>query len=228
MLHILNKPGETKSMKQITVCAVILAAGTSNRMGKPKQLLPLNKKPLIEHSIRKCLALPFQKVIAVIGHHADEIKKSVSISDHRFEWVVNQDYEKGQSSSFHKAIREMKKPSPSFMVFLGDQPFISAETNKRVYELGLEQLNVTRESFVIQPFYNEVPGHPVFFGNSHQEDLSQLKGDIGAKKLIARSNQSIQLDIDDPFLVFDIDTPSDYAKAIEMLQSQQTKEKFIK
>jgi molybdenum cofactor cytidylyltransferase len=204
---------------KLPVCSVILAAGTSTRMGKSKQLLLLDKRPILEHCIYKCMDLPLQKVMVIIGHHAEDMKQAININDHRLQWVINEDYRKGQSSSFQLAVKEMGKEYTSFLVFLGDQPFIGKQTINRIYQLGIEQLQRFKNPFVIQPFYKKEPGHPVFFGNFNKETLSLVKGDTGAKKLIDQCMHRIKLDLDDPFVVFDIDTPNDYTIAVEMLQT---------
>jgi molybdenum cofactor cytidylyltransferase len=202
----------------IPIGAIILAAGTSTRMGKAKQLLQINKKAMLEHCIQKCLDFPFQKILVIIGHQANEVKQAIQLKDERVQWIINEDYRKGQSSSFQIAVKEMSKECPSFLVFLGDQPLIRKQTIGRIIQYGnelLQELN-SKDPFVIQPFYKEVQGHPVFFGNLEKDALSMVQGDMGAKKLIAQSKRRLELDLNDPFVVFDIDTPDDYVKAIEI------------
>jgi len=201
----------------LPVYAVILAAGNSTRMGSPKQLLLLNKKPLLEHCINKCLDLPVQEVMVITGHLAEKVRRGISIHDSRLRWVYNEDFQKGLSSSFQRAVKEIEREGlTSFMVFLGDQRFISIDTVKRICRLGMDLLLESKDPFVIRPFYMNKPGHPVFWGNFNKEALAQVQGDIGAKKLIARCMQSIQLDVKDPYIVFDIDTPEDFAEAVKI------------
>ena len=81
------------------VFAVILAAGTSSRMGRPKQLLDWGGVPLLEAVIRKVLNHPFSEVIAVTGYRGEEIQRVIPIDEDRFRWVMNDRYSAGQSTS---------------------------------------------------------------------------------------------------------------------------------
>jgi len=92
------------------VFAVILAAGTSSRMGRTKQLLDWGGVPLLQAVIRKVLVHPFSEVIAVIGYRAAEIQRAIRIDDGRFRWVVNGRYSSGQSSSLARRGEIRKGP----------------------------------------------------------------------------------------------------------------------
>lgn len=209
-------------MKNAEVCAVILAAGTSSRMGRTKQLLKIGDMTLLEHVIRKCLRLPFQAVLTVIGHDAKKIAESIRIEDSRFQWLLNENYHLGQSSSFHAAIRQIRNHYSSFMIFLGDQPYIRNETISLIFRQGMEKAKKSDEPFVIQPIYNSRPGHPVFFGHFDQIDFTAITGDKGAKELIRQMKQRMQIELCDAYIGFDIDSPEDYEKAVKL--KKETKE----
>jgi molybdenum cofactor cytidylyltransferase len=194
------------------VFALILAAGTSSRMGTPKQLLDWGGTPLLEQVIRKTLALPFSEVVAVVGHRAKEIRRLIRIEDDRFRWVVNRDYAAGQSTSLLAGLASGEGRHHSAMVFLGDQPLIAEETIRRILESGLEQLRALRkpEPLVVRPSFRNIPGHPVFLGNIGLRNLTRLKGDLGAKEMLRTiRNRTIQ-SVEDSGVVLDIDTPQAY------------------
>lgn len=201
---------------EIPICAVILAAGTSSRMGKPKQLLPLNDKPLLQHSIINCVDAGFEKVLVVVGSHAEEVRAAIDIEQGRIQWVGNDEYQKGQSTSLQMAVKELRGEFQSFMVFLGDQPFIRPKTIKRIYQMGMDHFERLKEPFVVQPLYKGKPGHPVFFGHFNEGTLNKVKGDQGAKNLISSSSHKLRIEIDDPFIVFDVDSPADYRTALKI------------
>lgn len=200
-------------MKQCKIGCIILAAGTGSRMGDVKQLLPLEGKTILEHVIQKTLKEDFSEIITVIGFEAAQIKSEIKINDPRLQWVENKQYVAGQSTSLKKGIQSMQQETTSFMVFLGDLPFIDAKTIQLILEAGKEKKRVTREPFVIRPTYNDVAGHPVFFGNMDCALFSTLDGDQGAKKMIKQINMQIYIDVSDKGIVQDIDTPIDYRNA---------------
>ncbi|MBU8880731.1 nucleotidyltransferase family protein [Bacillus sp. FJAT-29790] len=196
-----------------SICSIILAAGTSTRMGKSKQLLLLNGRPLLEHVIRSVIAGGFSEIIAVIGYEASNIQKAITIDDPRFRWIVNKDYLVGQSSSLKMGISNIRKHHAGVMVFLGDLPFISERTVQSIFQLGNEMLLEYEESFIIQPKYHGAPGHPVFFGHMDKNLFTQLQGDHGARKVMDKIAHRIHLIVEDEGILFDIDTPDAYEKA---------------
>lgn len=198
------------------VCAVILAAGMSSRMGSAKQLLALHGRYLLEHVIRLALREEFARVVAVIGHEADRISRSIPIDDPRFRWVFNPLYSSGQSTSFKLGIQKALESHTSVMVFLGDQPYVSSQTVHEIWTHGNRMLQEEREAFVIQPVYRERAGHPVFFGNVNSHLFEEVGGDQGAKTIIAGMNRRILLPVDDPGIHFDIDTLADFEEAKQM------------
>ncbi|WP_153731528.1 nucleotidyltransferase family protein [Sporosarcina obsidiansis] len=196
-----------------SICAIILAAGTSSRMGKPKQLLPLGEQSLLERTIHRLVDEDFSEVIAVIGHEAKAIKEKISIKNERFRWIENEAYLTGQSSSLKTGIVSLKEHHSHAMVFLGDLPFISDETIRLIYQTGVDRLKEYGESFVIRPTYKEVPGHPVFFGNINRHHFAQLQGDTGGKSIMKRIPHHILLEVEDEGILMDVDSPEDYVEA---------------
>jgi molybdenum cofactor cytidylyltransferase len=197
------------------VFALILAAGTSSRMGTPKQLLDWGGMPLLEQVIRKTLTFPFPEVVAVVGHRAKEIRRLIRIEDERFRWVVNRDYAAGQSTSLLAGLAIGVGRYHSAMVFLGDQPLVAEETIRRILESSLKQLRTLRdpEPFVVRPCFRGIPGHPVFLGNVRSMNLAGLKGDGGAKEVLHTVRHRTILSVEDPGVVLDIDTPQAYESA---------------
>ncbi|MEW9031321.1 MAG: nucleotidyltransferase family protein [Planifilum fimeticola] len=192
------------------VFAVILAAGTSSRMGRPKQLLDWGGVPLLQAVIRKVLDHPFSEVIAVIGYRAAEIQSAIRIEDGRFRWVVNRRYSSGQSSSLLAGVRSGK--GHSSMIFLGDLPLLEGETIRRIAEEGISKLRLgdSSEPAVVRPSFRGVPGHPVFLGNCRRIDWVRLRGDTGARGLLCHVRNRTLLPVEDPGVVMDVDTPQAY------------------
>lgn len=199
-------------LKKRQVCALVLAAGISTRMGTTKQLLKLNGEYLLESVINLALLEEFSKVYAIIGHEAKKIQQSIAISDKRFQWVVNNNYRQGMSSSLKLGIKETSKHCSHVIIFLGDLPFISSNTVQTIYKEGVILLDKEQDSFVLQPSYLNRPGHPVFFGNLHLKTFEGITGDQGAKSIMNTMNRRI-LNVNDPGILFDIDTLEAYEEA---------------
>lgn len=196
-----------------SICAIILAAGTSSRMGQPKQLLELKGRPLLEHVIRTALTANFSEIITVIGCQAEKIQKIITIEDPRFRWVVNEDYLSGQGSSLKKGIANAGDQHSGVMVFLGDLPYISQSTVQAIFQSGNDTLKRQDESFVIRPEFNGMTGHPVFFGHLDRNLFMQIQGDHGAKAIINKIPNRQSISVEDSGILFDIDTPEAYEKA---------------
>jgi molybdenum cofactor cytidylyltransferase len=196
------------------ISAVILAAGTSSRMGETKQLMKLGDAYILEKVIHKCLSFPFTEIINIIGHDSEDITTNIQIHDPRFKWIVNKDFKAGMSTSFHSALLRIKKSS-SFIVFLGDQPFIKESTIQSILNEGIVQMQSQQTPFVIQPSYQGRRSHPIFFGFHQEIDFSSIKDDRGARDVIKQLKTRIDIEVqDDPYLFFDIDTQADYEKAV--------------
>lgn len=205
-------------MKQ-HISALILAAGMSTRMGRPKQLLELDGSYLLEKVICQVLSEDFSKILTVIGHEAEHIQACICIDDQRFHWVVNPDYISGQGSSLKHGIQGIEKDHAAVMIFLGDLPFISKETVQLILQHGLNLLYELQEPFVVQPSFKGIPGHPVFFGNIQKEVFEELKGDHGAKIIMKKIVHRKHIALNDPGVLSDIDTPEDYEQAINCIRN---------
>ncbi|MEK4027581.1 nucleotidyltransferase family protein [Pseudobacillus sp. FSL P4-0506] len=195
------------------VYAVILAAGMSSRMGEAKQLLPLGERSILQHVIDRVLKGKFTKVLAVIGHEAAAVQKTIHIEDKRFEWVVNKDYQLGQSTSLKTGLQQLALSQVNVMIFLGDLPFISEQTIHAIYESGLKMLDEHTEPFMVRPVYQSIPGHPVFLGRIHEELFSRMTGDQGAKSMLESFSYKERVPVEDEGIIIDIDTPEAYQEA---------------
>lgn len=201
------------SNNRVSTAAIILAAGSSTRMGTAKQLLPLQGRLMLEHVIQNVLTGDFHEIIAVIGNEASKIQSSISTSDPRFRWVNNHDYLLGQSTSVKKGINSLRERHAGIMFFLGDLPFIKSSTIQSVEQLGKERLLQIKENFVLQPQYKGKPGHPVFFGNMDTSLFMQLEGDQGARPIMNQVEHRFLHHAEDQGILLDIDTPESYEAA---------------
>lgn len=217
---LITKDRKVFIMEKSKTCAVILAAGTSSRMGRLKQLMPIGDKPLLQHVIEKVLINDFTDVYTVVGYESKKIMTETNIRDERHHWVVNNDYKSGQSTSVKMALGQMNGKYNHVMITLGDLPFIKDETIERVHRAGSE-LTVTQTSaFIVRPICRNKVGHPVFIGNINEHMIGNLEGDSGFKSIKTLFGFKQLIKTDDDGINFDIDTIEEYRIAKERFKNQ--------
>ena len=103
---------------------ILLAAGASQRMGRPKQLIQIGQKPLVIHSLDTLLEAHLAKVILVLGYSNEEILKLAPTSK-KLVTVINNNYANGMSSSIKTGMAHLPPNTDAVMISLADQPFIT-------------------------------------------------------------------------------------------------------
>lgn len=191
------------------IAAVVLAAGTSSRLNRPKQLLILNGKTLIQHSVETALKITKQ-VVVVTGAYADDIQKE--LKGFAIKIVSNLQYAEGIASSIRTGVSSVKELYPdSNHVFLlvCDQPYIS--------ESLLQDLIAKREGSrkgIIASSYQDTIGTPALFNQKYFRTLLSLKGDVGAKKVMMQHQEDLET-VSFSMGHIDIDTEEDYRQVAE-------------
>ena len=187
-------------------CAVIiLAAGQSNRLGKPKQLLKYQNKALLQHAIDTAKQSSVQSIIVVLGSNADIILNKVDISGTRM--VKNTDWQNGMASTIGCGIRallELDSTIDSAILMVCDQPFVTSDLLNSLIEKQKE----TGKS-IIASQYGDTIGTPALFHKLFFAELMALKGDNGAKKIMMQHNDLLAT-VPFPEGSIDIDTIDDY------------------
>ncbi|MBU8916577.1 nucleotidyltransferase family protein [Bacillus sp. FJAT-29953] len=201
----------------LPIKAVVLAAGTSSRMGDFKPLLPIQGIPMLELVLRNVLSFPFENVMAIIGHNENKIKDAIHIPDQRFEWVSNINFHEGLSSSIKTAVQQCNDETCGLMVFLGDQPLLKKSTIQQMIQTILET-NAIQSKYIIQPIYNSIPGHPVYISSQLFPYVGEISGDQGAKAIFKFADKHFQIPIDDEGTILDADTYEDYQDIIQKIK----------
>jgi molybdenum cofactor cytidylyltransferase len=158
------------------IAVVILAAGTSSRLGRAKQLLQLGDRTVIEHVVDRALASDADRVIVVVGHEAAKLTAALSSRDVAI--VENADYAQGQSTSLRAGIRAAADADAAVLL-LGDQPGIATADIDGVIAAWRE-----RGSPIVQTRYGKTRSHPTLFASSFFPDLLTITGDEGARSLV--------------------------------------------
>lgn len=186
---------------------LILAAGSSSRMGKPKQLLPYKNTTLLGNAIEQAQKSSANAMFCVLGANAKIIK--TSIEKHQIETIYNPNYKDGLSSSIVTGIDYLStKNFDAVLIMLADQPNVDSKYLNELIKTFEENL-----SKIISSSYNENLGVPAIFPKKYFVELLKLKGDKGAKDLLKKYQTEIITM--KPFDLIDIDTKKDYQNLIK-------------
>lgn len=186
---------------------VILAAGSSSRLGEPKQLVRFQDKPLLQNMIDQSVSLGFGSKIIVLGANSETIKKALNPGI--FTFVLNENWNEGIASSIRKGVEYSLGLNPGtehLLFLLSDQPFVSTALLERLLET-----HRTGNSEITASFYNNDVGVPAVFSKPIFPFLLELDGDQGAKIIMKRFPDKVT-PVHFEMGHFDVDTPRDYIK----------------
>lgn len=194
------------SLKKQTA-GIILAGGSSTRFGRPKQLVKLKGKYLLEHVLNAALESRLDNLVLVLGHaHQNILQKLRAYTRHpRLQVVINVRYNEGQSRSLQAGLLKIRQTCPSAMFLLGDQPMLNSEAINHM----LDKFRYS-EMDICVPVYNGKNGNPTIFNHVMYDQLLAIEGDIGARDIIkANPGRVLHVEMDDPLCFFDIDSRED-------------------
>ena len=189
-------------------CGLVLGAGGSKRLGRPKQTLPFRDGTLLGHVVGVARECDFDQLVVAIGGAADEVREQVDLSG--AEVVVNDAYGEGCSSSIAAALAEVDERCDVLVLMLGDQPGVTgAAVRSLLAGIGPAPLAVCR--------YEDGRGHPFAFARSVFGALAALHGDKGVWKLLDRAGDAVaEVPVSGP-IPPDVDTWEDYEAALTRL-----------
>jgi len=200
------------------VGAVILAAGPSTRMGRPKQLLQFGGQTMLRRAASVALESGCRPVVVVTGANATPSREALRGLDVRE--AENQQWESGISSSVRVGIEAVVTASPrtaAVVLMLCDQPFVTREIIAQLVAAYRE----TGRSIVASR-YGRSYGVPALFGKAHFAELTTLEGAAGAKQIIQKHLRKVHL-LSFPEGEIDVDTPDDFARLQSMSYSGASK-----
>ncbi|MHC4174276.1 MAG: nucleotidyltransferase family protein [Planctomycetota bacterium] len=184
--------------------AIILAAGESKRMGKPKPLLRFNDKTFLDQIISVLKLSDADSITVVLGPEPETITKSVDLSGTNV--VINKDYQKGQLSSLITAIEETPQETDAILVCLVDTPLITEEVVNKIISKFEETNNL-----IIVPVFNKRRGHPVLFSSSLFDELLNAPQEQGARYVVYSNEEKVlEVETSEGGILTGIDTPDDY------------------
>lgn len=186
---------------------LILAAGESSRMGRDKALLTYRGRTFLETILEMLRAAGLERIVAVLGHHADEIQRAMGLQG--IQVVINPNYAQGQTSSLQAGVRALEKEEPEAVILsLVDHPAVSAEVVKQL-------LANFRESGapVVIPTFEGQHGHPVLISRQLFPELLNLAPGAGANTVIRKYRDATQfVEVEDQGILLDVDDPETYER----------------
>ena len=190
------------------VAGLVLAAGTSTRMGRPKQLLPVEGMSLLDRILVEALNSELTLVVLVLGYNAQEIKEDLKTEIHhpKLKIIENRDYKDGISSSIITGLSEVEDEYDHCMIILADMPHITANIINRL----LHQYLASRLPLGSIKIENR-RSHPVIFERRLYPEIHQLQGDLGARDLFIKyRDHTCLVEPEEDYNDMDIDTLDDY------------------
>jgi len=189
---------------------ILLAAGSSSRMGEAKQLLPWGDKTLIEFQVEKILQLQ-KPVIVVLGSGAENI--SLILQKYPVQVVVNSEWEKGMGTSVSAGMKQIQSAKAVHFTLV-DQPLVTVDHLQKL----IDAFQPEKEKIVVSRSKNGWLGVPALFDSVYFEELKNMKGAQGAKTVIKKYTKKLVL-VNAGEQLEDMDTPEKYQ---EMLQKQKS------
>jgi molybdenum cofactor cytidylyltransferase len=182
---------------------LVLAAGASSRLGQPKQLVLLGGQPALHLTVSNAVAVAGHAVTVVIGAHARTLTHLLAHSPASV--IVNRHWQEGLGASIRFGMSALPPACSAVMIVLGDQVAVTAEDLRRLNNAWREQ-----EGIIAAATYQGHVGVPAIFPRLCFAELSELKGDRGARAILERHNFRL-VRVPMPNAAVDLDTPEDLA-----------------
>ncbi len=215
----------------VSTAAIILAAGSSSRMGggRHKLLLPLHGRPVLAHVIDATLASQARPVVIVLGHQAEQVRMQIFSGKIQQDVILveNRDYLQGMSTSMHLGIQTLTSygymnskhacPVDSALVVLGDQPMLTSEVIDSL-------ITIYRRTGkrIVAPVYAGKRGSPVLFDKSCFPELLEITGDEGGRKVVERHKEDVEaVEMSGAMANYDVDTWEAYQQVLEAWERKQ-------
>jgi molybdenum cofactor cytidylyltransferase len=202
------------------IYGLLLAAGTSSRMGRPKQLLPWGGRPLVRHVAEAALASGLDGLLVVTGAAAGEVRAALGGLDGRLRIAACADYAAGQAHSLRAGIAALPPDARAALVLLVDMPLVTPA----LIDALLAAYAAAPDALAVIPRHQGQRGNPALLAAALFPELIALTGDAGARAVLERHRDAVRwLDLDDPAVVTDLDTPEAYESVKQGTEEQKNR-----
>ncbi|MBC9785113.1 putative selenium-dependent hydroxylase accessory protein YqeC [Heliobacterium chlorum] len=212
-----SKGTVTKGEREISIAAVVLAAGQASRFGGGKLRAPLAGRPLLAWTLRLINSIPFSLRLVVTGADfgIEELAKKYGYTA-----VTNQDWQKGMGTSLATGVQALlssrsEKEIDGVLFFLGDMPLIQRKTVSYL----LQQIRSAKPD-IAYPTYRGKKGHPVYFQRQCFSELASLSGNEGGRQLMAQFSNQLTVPVDDKGVLTDVDSQKELETVSGILNSK--------
>jgi molybdenum cofactor cytidylyltransferase len=190
------------------ISAIILAAGQSKRMGKPKMLLKWGQSTVIEQVVRVFLSAGIEDIVVITGGARGQVEKA--IEHYPVRKIYNAGYAAGEMlSSLQRGLREMPHQAQAALIGLGDQP----QVEERIVRLVCDAYRDSKSRLVV-PSFQMRRGHPWLVARPLWGEILELQAPRSPRDLLKEHESEIfYVDVNTPGVLGDLDTPEDYEKA---------------
>ena len=196
-----------RRLKSMSVAAIIAAAGASRRLGQPKQLVPVNGEPLLQRAVRSAIEAGAKPVFVVLGAHRQDIQSAIDFGSARV--IVNDAWEEGIASSIQAGVKAVETEAAGcsgVLLMTCDQPRVTSGHLRKM----IEEFDTRKKVVMIASLYAGTRGTPAIFPRAMFADLLGLRGDKGARGLLAKASLPVvQIPLEGGEV--DIDRPEDLA-----------------
>jgi molybdenum cofactor cytidylyltransferase len=191
------------------ISAVLIAAGESTRMGRPKPLLPWHGVPLVEYQTAALVGAGVTEVVVVVGHQHELVAPHVRGPGVRH--VVNRDYRLGKTGSIKAGARSVDAEAAVILLLAVDQPRPS-EIISTVVDAHLQA-----DALVTSPRYEGRGGHPLVFSADLRGELEAISEEGEGVREVFRAHRAAvnEVSVDDPIVCLDLNSPEEYEDAKE-------------
>ena len=208
MIAPVVSPSATAAAPAGSVALLLLAAGASTRMGRPKQLLPYHGRTLLRHAAETAVATGCAPIVLVTGALHDELVGEVA--DLPIQPVQNFDWQTGMASSIRTGLAAVAQARPAaVLIMLTDQPLVTPQLLKQL----LARQRQTQAP-IVAAAYGDTLGVPAVFNQAMIPRLLQLQGQQGAVRLISSLGAAVGR-VAFPAGLLDVDTPEQYAALLK-------------
>ncbi|HLB67801.1 MAG TPA: NTP transferase domain-containing protein [Thermoplasmata archaeon] len=203
------------------ISAIVLAAGTSSRMGQPKVLVRIDGRPVLDRVLGALRASRVKQILVVLGPQASRVRREVPLDGATV--VVNPHYAKGMSTSLRAGIASLDPRAEAFLVVLADQPFVSPTT--------MDALIARREESgakILIPTFGGARGNPVLVDRSLSEEVEAISGDQGCRAIFGdHTDEILEVPVGDPGVLLDLDTPEQLKRIEQAIERGESPASWV-